>query len=135
MGRTGRKREGRIVMLVSEGKEEQIYNSCQMNKKSIHKVIQSTRKSLQYYQSSPRMVPRGLNPVCHRISITVPQYYAQHKAKLTSSKPAAQSLVIKSGVAGKYFLLMFVLYYCTSLIVSVFDIRKLFNCDVAVMNL
>ena len=38
MGRTGRKRAGRIIVLVTEGKEENSYNQCMYKKNSINKV-------------------------------------------------------------------------------------------------
>ena len=39
MGRTGRKRQGRIVVLVTEGKEEHVYNQSMYQRKSILKTI------------------------------------------------------------------------------------------------
>ncbi|XP_064600468.1 Fanconi anemia group M protein-like [Liolophura sinensis] len=71
MGRTGRKREGSIVMLMTEGKEEQIYNQSQYSKKSIHKAILNGAKSLQFYPHSPCMIPENLKPRCHKMHITV----------------------------------------------------------------
>ena len=41
MGRTGRKRQGRIVILVTEGKEAQVYNQSLYQRKSILKTIMS----------------------------------------------------------------------------------------------
>ncbi|KAK3091417.1 hypothetical protein FSP39_019739 [Pinctada imbricata] len=79
MGRTGRKREGRIVMLVTEGKEEQIYNQSQYSKKNIHKAILNGAKSLQFYNGNPRMVPEGWSPTCHKMYITVTQSFKPTK--------------------------------------------------------
>ncbi|KAK7505416.1 hypothetical protein BaRGS_00003161 [Batillaria attramentaria] len=79
MGRTGRKRQGRIVMLVTEGKEEQIYNHSQYTKRSIHRSILNGAKSLIFYPSNPRMIPVNLTPACHRMHITVQQH--QDKGK------------------------------------------------------
>lgn len=42
MGRTGRKRQGRIVVLVTEGKEEHAYNQSVYQKKSILKTIMTS---------------------------------------------------------------------------------------------
>ncbi|XP_033734152.1 Fanconi anemia group M protein-like [Pecten maximus] len=75
MGRTGRKREGHIIMLVTEGKEEQIYNQSQYSKKSIHKAILNGAKSLHFYQNNPRMVPEAWIPSCHKMHITVKQNF------------------------------------------------------------
>ncbi|GFO07356.1 ATP-dependent DNA helicase mph1 [Plakobranchus ocellatus] len=73
MGRTGRKREGKIVMLVTEGKEEQIYNQSLSSKKSIHKAILNGAKSLKFFPNNPRMVPVSVKPQCHKMYITIPE--------------------------------------------------------------
>ncbi|TMS21548.1 Fanconi anemia group M protein [Larimichthys crocea] len=39
MGRTGRKRQGRIVVILAEGREERTYNQSQSNKRSVYKSI------------------------------------------------------------------------------------------------
>ncbi|NWS05526.1 FANCM protein, partial [Motacilla alba] len=69
MGRTGRRRHGRIVVILAQGREERTYNQSQCNKRSIHKAI-SGNKTLRFYQHSPRMVPEGINPKVHKMFIT-----------------------------------------------------------------
>uniref|UniRef100_A0A7M4FYB1 ATP-dependent RNA helicase FANCM n=1 Tax=Crocodylus porosus TaxID=8502 RepID=A0A7M4FYB1_CROPO len=69
MGRTGRKRQGRIVVILAEGREERTYNQSQSNKRSIYKAI-SENKMLQFYQQSPRMIPEDINPEMHKMFIT-----------------------------------------------------------------
>ncbi|XP_041350852.1 LOW QUALITY PROTEIN: Fanconi anemia group M protein-like [Gigantopelta aegis] len=87
MGRTGRKRKGHIIMLVTEGKEEQIYNQSQYSKKSIHKAILNGAKSLHFYSDSHRMFPEGLTPTCHKMFITVKQQDLSKKmAKCNTNK-------------------------------------------------
>nr|QIC49958.1 putative Fanconi anemia group M protein [Actinia equina] len=71
MGRTGRKRNGRIVVLVSEGKEEQVYKRSLSNKKSIHKAIVQGSKSFELYDDNPRMIPRHLMPRVLKMQMTV----------------------------------------------------------------
>ena len=39
MGRTGRKREGRIVMLMAEGKEEQVRYACTVICRNVRNVV------------------------------------------------------------------------------------------------
>ncbi|XP_076312701.1 FA complementation group M [Tachypleus tridentatus] len=78
MGRTGRKRQGRIVVLVTEGKEEQAYNQSRYSKKTIHKAIISGRAFQSLYSHNPRMVPKEINPVCHKMFMTVDTYKAQN---------------------------------------------------------
>nr|XP_019607284.1 PREDICTED: Fanconi anemia group M protein isoform X3 [Rhinolophus sinicus] len=74
MGRTGRKRQGRIVVILAEGREERTYNQSQSNKRSIYKAISGSRQVLHFYQGSPRMVPDGINPKLHRMFITHGDY-------------------------------------------------------------
>ncbi|CAG2228093.1 FANCM [Mytilus edulis] len=73
-------REGRIVMLVTEGKEEQIYNQSQYSKKSIHKAILNSAKTLHFYQNNPAMVPDDWTPKCHKMFITVSKKFKPSKA-------------------------------------------------------
>ncbi|NXK49685.1 FANCM protein, partial [Chauna torquata] len=73
MGRTGRRRQGRIVVILAEGREERTYNQSQSNKRSIQKAI-SGNKMLHFYQHSPRMIPEGINPELHKMFITAEQY-------------------------------------------------------------
>nr|XP_056707058.1 Fanconi anemia group M protein [Euleptes europaea] len=72
MGRTGRKRQGRIVVILSEGREERTYNQSQSNKRSLLRAI-SENKVLRLYQHSPRMIPEGVNPKMHRVLVTPPE--------------------------------------------------------------
>ncbi len=62
MGRTGRKRKGRIVMVLAEGKEDNSYYKSQSNKKSIDRAICNGCKTLSFYQHCHRMVPRNIHP-------------------------------------------------------------------------
>ncbi|XP_055357131.1 uncharacterized protein LOC129602184 [Paramacrobiotus metropolitanus] len=72
-GRTGRKREGKTVFLLAEGREENKYRTCQSSKS----LIQKTLTNFSGFQMCPdvaRMVPNGLNPVCVKLQWTVPDY-------------------------------------------------------------
>nr|KAG5712856.1 hypothetical protein BaRGS_007453 [Batillaria attramentaria] len=106
MGRTGRKRQGRIVMLVTEGKEEQIYNHSQYTKRSIHRSILNGAKSLIFYPSNPRMIPVNLTPACHRMHITVQQHQDKGKGagKGRKSQGKISSLFSKAKSATKSLL-------------------------------
>ncbi|CAK8692249.1 unnamed protein product [Clavelina lepadiformis] len=83
MGRTGRKRKGKIVMLVTEGKEERDYNSSLASRRSIHKAILGAGKTLHYYPHNPAMIPRGLMPQCHKMFMTVATKPNKEKKKPT----------------------------------------------------
>ncbi|KAL3287627.1 hypothetical protein HHI36_002096 [Cryptolaemus montrouzieri] len=71
MGRTGRKREGQVIILVTEGKEQQTLNECLMHKNSMKNVIGSSKVLENYFVKSPRMVPANISPKCMKIQITV----------------------------------------------------------------
>lgn len=86
MGRTGRKREGRIVVLLTEGKEEQSYLTSLSKKKNIYKVILNGQKHFNFYQNNPLMIPKGLKPKCHKMKIVLPEEQQEEKPKKTSKK-------------------------------------------------
>ena len=70
MGRTGRKRDGRIVVLLTEGKEEANYKSSVYKQKAINKDLEDMgRLESALAINVPRMVPRGLNPKCHKMEM------------------------------------------------------------------
>ncbi|XP_075048258.1 Fanconi anemia group M protein [Mixophyes fleayi] len=81
MGRTGRKRQGRIVVILCKGREERTYNQSQSNKRSIYKAIVGNNTFFQLHHQSPRMVPDGLNPTVHKMFITQPSYDAKDVPK------------------------------------------------------
>ncbi|XP_010130565.1 PREDICTED: Fanconi anemia group M protein, partial [Buceros rhinoceros silvestris] len=103
MGRTGRRRQGRIVVILAEGREERTYNQSQLNKRSILKAI-SGNKMLRFYQRSPRMIPEGINPKLHKMFITAEEYEPSSSGTLSTERRAS-SLQRKSApfscVAGK----------------------------------
>ncbi|XP_071963956.1 Fanconi anemia group M protein-like, partial [Antedon mediterranea] len=100
MGRTGRKRKGRIVMLVTEGKEEQVYNQSLSNKKGIHKALQNSSKKLDLYRNSRRMVPKGLNPSVHKMYLTVATAF-KSKTDKASSSASRQSKIKNNNFPGR----------------------------------
>uniref|UniRef100_H0WLY4 RNA helicase n=1 Tax=Otolemur garnettii TaxID=30611 RepID=H0WLY4_OTOGA len=93
MGRTGRKRQGRIVVILAEGREERIYNQSQFNKRRIYKAISGNRQVLHFYQRSPRMVPDGINPELHKMFITHGVYEPEKSSRNMQRNPASSGLV------------------------------------------
>ncbi|XP_064622547.1 uncharacterized protein LOC135484794 [Lineus longissimus] len=91
MGRTGRKRKGRIVMLVTEGKEEMIYKKSLYSKKCIHNAILNSRKSLQFYPNYPRMIPEGHKPALFKTYITVAKAFQSKCSKQMQCRSAISS--------------------------------------------
>ncbi|XP_052552469.1 Fanconi anemia group M protein [Tympanuchus pallidicinctus] len=88
MGRTGRQRQGRVVVILAEGREERTYNQSQSNKRNIQKAI-SGNKMLHFYQHSPRMIPEGINPELHRMFITAEKYEPSDSRKLSRGRPSS----------------------------------------------
>ncbi|KAJ4939632.1 hypothetical protein JOQ06_029076 [Pogonophryne albipinna] len=74
MGRTGRKRQGRIVVILAEGREDRTYNQSMSNKRSVDKSIIGNRSGFHMFPNSPRMLPEGLNPTLHKMHITCGQF-------------------------------------------------------------
>ncbi|KAK9716906.1 3'-5' DNA helicase, variant 2 [Basidiobolus ranarum] len=73
MGRTGRKRQGRICMLLSEGKEEQMYKQSQNSYKLIQRAIASGAK-ITLFNGNPKLLPADVSPVCVKETLTIPEY-------------------------------------------------------------
>ncbi|CAF4535125.1 unnamed protein product [Rotaria sp. Silwood1] len=69
MGRTGRARQGRIVLLMTEGKEERTYYEGEMQQKRIFKLIVDGARMLQLYRNNLRMVPHDIQPICQEMLI------------------------------------------------------------------
>ncbi|XP_038632249.1 Fanconi anemia group M protein isoform X2 [Scyliorhinus canicula] len=93
MGRTGRKRQGRIVVLLAEGREERNYNQSQCSKRNIYKTILGNgNKSFRLYTNSPRMIPNGLIPVAHKMHITTGKYESSNVS--SNSKQGRKSTIV-----------------------------------------
>ncbi|EED87717.1 rna-helicase-like protein, partial [Thalassiosira pseudonana CCMP1335] len=54
-GRTGRKRNGRVIFLVSEGQEERSYRESVTNTKKIARALQSNRNVFKFCPNNPMM--------------------------------------------------------------------------------
>lgn len=52
----------------------QIHMKSESNKKHIHKAVREGCKTLQFYQNSPRMVPRHLQPQLHKMHFQVDEF-------------------------------------------------------------
>ncbi|XP_062351088.1 Fanconi anemia group M protein [Cinclus cinclus] len=96
MGRTGRRRRGRIVLILTQGREERMYNQSQCNKRNINKAI-SGNKTLRFYQHSPRMVPEGINPKVHKMFITA-EKQDPSTSRMLSKERRGSSLQHKSAL-------------------------------------
>lgn len=72
IGRTGRKRVGRVVLLLMKGKEEDDYAKAQDNYSFIQKTIADANKYNYHDDQSPRILPKGVQPVVDKRMIDIP---------------------------------------------------------------
>ncbi|KAK3563242.1 hypothetical protein QTP86_019351 [Hemibagrus guttatus] len=84
MGRTGRHRQGRIVVILAEGREERNYNQSQSNRRSVNKCIMGNKQSFSMFPYSPRMLPAGVTPTLHKMHITCGQFEAKESSRRSS---------------------------------------------------
>ncbi|XP_051942224.1 Fanconi anemia group M protein isoform X2 [Hippocampus zosterae] len=84
MGRTGRKRQGRIVVILAEGREERTYNQSQSNKRNLMKSIVDNKRGFHMYPNSPRMLPDCITPTLHKMHITSGQFDHRSSSRRSS---------------------------------------------------
>lgn len=72
IGRTGRKRMGKVVLLLMKGKEENDYAKAQDNYAYIQKSIADASKYNYHDEQSPRIVPKEAQPVVDKRIIEIP---------------------------------------------------------------
>lgn len=72
IGRTGRKRLGRVALLLMRGKEENDYFKAQDNYSYIQKTIADANKYSYRDKESPRILPKEVHPVVDKRMIQIP---------------------------------------------------------------
>jgi len=72
IGRTGRKRVGRVVLLLMRGKEDNDYAKAQDNYAYIQKTIADDSKYNYRDDQSPRILPKEVKPVVDKRMIDIP---------------------------------------------------------------
>ncbi|KAF9151877.1 hypothetical protein BG015_006096 [Linnemannia schmuckeri] len=93
MGRTGRKRAGKICLLLAEGQEEGKYRKSQSTYKSVQKAI-TQGNQIVYYPENPKIIPAGPLPTCDLVNINVPTYVnpaLAKKRKRFDNEPTVQT--------------------------------------------
>ncbi|XP_040174747.1 uncharacterized protein LOC120906800 [Anopheles arabiensis] len=72
VGRTGRQRVGRVLMLVTEGEEHETLKQVLASKDRTNQQLARSKEILHVlYRSSPRLVPHGLEPKCMKVNMAV----------------------------------------------------------------
>lgn len=77
IGRTGRKRIGRVQLLLMRGKEENDYAKAQDNYSYIQKTIADVNKYSYRDDQSPRILPKQAQPVVDKRMIDIPPENSQ----------------------------------------------------------
>ena len=72
MGRTGRKRQGKIVLLLMKGKEEDSYIRAKDNYEKMQEMIASGDRFNYHTDKSPRILPREIQPYVDERVIEIP---------------------------------------------------------------
>ncbi|PPJ60997.1 hypothetical protein CBER1_01999 [Cercospora berteroae] len=72
IGRTGRKRTGKVELLLTKGKEERDYEKAQDNYAYIQKTIADATKYSYRDDQSPRILPREFKPVPDKRPVEIP---------------------------------------------------------------
>ncbi|EFN84892.1 Fanconi anemia group M protein [Harpegnathos saltator] len=115
MGRTGRKRDGHIIILVTDGKEYENLKSTLSKRNSINnKILNTSNIFSSLYQSNPRMIPNQFTPECHMMHITpvqkTPNVSSKRKKKRVNKENEASSIKQKettSNNAGESLMMKF----------------------------
>ncbi|XP_058189885.1 DEAD-box ATP-dependent RNA helicase FANCM isoform X2 [Rhododendron vialii] len=79
MGRTGRKHDGRVVVLAFQGTELKGYLRKQANNKSINKHMRNGGMNSFNFHSSPRMIPHIFKPEVVSIELSIEQFIPRGK--------------------------------------------------------
>ncbi|XP_065369638.1 uncharacterized protein Fancm [Calliphora vicina] len=73
IGRTGRKKNGHVIMMVTEGREQQLMREVLANKDQINKkLLRSTVVQQSLYKHAPRLVPTEFKPKCIQTYVKPP---------------------------------------------------------------
>ncbi|KAL0100188.1 hypothetical protein PUN28_019546 [Cardiocondyla obscurior] len=107
MGRTGRKRDGHIIVLVTDGKEHENLKSTLSRRDSLNnKILNTSNIFSSLYENNPRMIPNQFTPECHKIHIKVlPKTPSikknKGKRKIVNEKNEASSMKQKENLFKK----------------------------------
>ena len=86
MGRTGRKRAGRCVMLIQEGVEE--YKVTRMGKshRMVMRALRNNTSGFTMYNESPRMLPEGVDPEMVQKELDIKSWRASQVAGVAKGR-------------------------------------------------
>ncbi|KAJ3123675.1 hypothetical protein HK098_001707 [Nowakowskiella sp. JEL0407] len=87
IGRTGRKREGRVVTLLSRGKEEEVYKKSHSQHKNVQNLLTNSKRKLNLFDKEKgRMFPRGIKPVEEQKVLEIKKVAERKKERRKTTK-------------------------------------------------
>ena len=87
MGRTGRARDGKVVVLAQEGREAEKFRREQSSYDVLMRALCEPERVFKHCNDCPRMLPAGLNPTCDlRVLGPTPAELAAKNAPKSSGK-------------------------------------------------
>ncbi|XP_043265489.1 ATP-dependent DNA helicase MPH1 [Colletes gigas] len=88
MGRTGRRRDGHIIILVTDGREHETLKSTIARRDSLNNaLINKSKICSSLYENNSRMIPNEFTPVCLKMYISV-----QPKTPVTKGRQKKETL-------------------------------------------
>ena len=89
IGRTGRKRKGKVIILAAEGREYQVVGDVIGSKEKLNKSIHGNKEILKnLYKNSPRLVPMNFMPKCVETRFNIPEVETEVKPMTRQRKIA-----------------------------------------------
>jgi hypothetical protein len=71
IGRTARQRNGKVIVLATEGRELQMIKELIATKDTINKSISRSKDIAKYFYTAPRLIPKQYNPQCIETKFTI----------------------------------------------------------------
>ncbi|CAE7051632.1 unnamed protein product [Rhizoctonia solani] len=85
IGRTGRKREGRVVVLLAEIREEQNWDKAKESYRDVQQAI-IDGSSIELFDDAARMIPEGVQPQCIEKKLDIEPYDREVHGDLTGKR-------------------------------------------------
>lgn len=85
MGRTGRKRDGKVVVLLAEVREEKNWDKAKESYRDVQKAI-IDGSSIELFDDAARMIPEGIQPKCIEKKLTIEPYDREVHGDLTGKR-------------------------------------------------
>ncbi|XP_053678218.1 Fanconi anemia group M protein homolog [Anopheles nili] len=102
IGRTGRQRIGRVLMLVTEGEEHDTLKQVMVSKDKINQQLAKSKDIMRVlYRHSPNLVPCEFAPKCVEMFIKIPEESAKDRASDHGTESSDDSPVAESGRRSK----------------------------------